>query len=136
MPVERKKKKSPEIPVSSFSDIAFLLIIFFILATTIDKITGFLGDLPAGQRSEDTQTDKAPSIQLHNDRLVLDDRDLDLPSLRKALQDLKLRERKEEKLRVVMLEAIGPIPYQRYFEVMSAISAAGGVVAIVKEDKK
>ncbi len=130
---ERRKREPPEIPVSSFSDIAFLLIIFFILATTIERIVGFVGELPSGQRSE-TPMEKAPSVQLHGERLMMDEKDVDLLTLRKRLFDLKLRERQEEQ-KVVMMETTGKVNYQRYYEVMAAISAAGGVVAIVKDEK-
>ena len=37
----RKEKRELEIPTDSVSDIAFLLIIFFILTTTLSKLTGF-----------------------------------------------------------------------------------------------
>jgi biopolymer transport protein ExbD len=34
----------------------------------------------------------------------------------------------------VLLEAAGKVDYQTYYEILAAISAAGGVVAIVEED--
>lgn len=130
----RDKKGPPEIPVSSFSDIAFLLIIFFILVTTLDKITGFVGELPAGERSE-AQTDKAPTVQLHHERLRFNDRDTDMDGLRESLEKLNLHNKQQEQ-KVVLLEATGAVKYQLYYEVMSAIDKAGGVVAMVKEEEK
>ncbi len=48
----RRDHGCDDIPVASFSDIAFLLIIFFILATTLAKTRGFITELPSGEKSE------------------------------------------------------------------------------------
>ena len=130
----RRRRKSPEMPVGSFSDIAFLLIIFFIIATTMDKMIGFVTDIPAGEKS-DAQTAETPTIQLLPDRVVFNKEDVDMPTLRKRLSGLKLAQAQDEEGRIVLLEAKGNVDYQSYFETMSAISKAGGVVAIVKEDE-
>ena len=39
-----KKRRDAEVPVSAFSDIAFLLIIFFILAASLVHVTGIVAD--------------------------------------------------------------------------------------------
>jgi biopolymer transport protein ExbD len=42
----KKKNREPEIPTSSMADIAFLLLIFFLVTTTIDVDTGIGMVLP------------------------------------------------------------------------------------------
>jgi len=37
---KKKKKEAPGVPVNSFADIAFLLIVFFVIASTLSQITG------------------------------------------------------------------------------------------------
>jgi biopolymer transport protein ExbD len=56
-----------------------------------------------------------------------------MPVLRDRLLDLRLGSKQGEE-RIVLLEAAGKTDYQTYYEAMAAISAAGGVVAIVQED--
>lgn len=46
MLVERKKQRSVEIPQSSLADIAFLLLLFFLVTTTIDLDKGIPLTLP------------------------------------------------------------------------------------------
>ena len=131
---QRKRPGTPNIPVSSFSDIAFLLIIFFIIATTMDKMTGFLSDIPAGEKSE-SQVRETPTVQLHDGRVLLNKQNVDIRLLRKELGRLKLSAAETDEGKIVLLEATGSVDYQTYFEAMSAISAAGGLVAIVKESE-
>lgn len=123
-----------DIPVVSFSDLAFLLIIFFILATTLVKTHGFSTDFPSGEKS-DEPAEKTPSVVIQADRVTLNDKPVDLATLRKELHALKLAERQGEE-KVVLLEAPADVPYQRYFETMAAISEAGGVICIVREEKE
>jgi|TARA_B100000809_G_C15002524_1_gene482030 biopolymer transport protein ExbD len=130
----RKKRGIPEIPVNSFADIAFLLIIFFLVATTMDRMTGNVSELPKGETNE-KQQDKTPTVQLHHDKITFQDAELTVSELRDKLAELKLDER-EGDAKVVAFEATGDVKYQDYFDTMCTISAAGGVIAIVKEDKK
>ena len=130
----RKKRGIPEIPVSSFADIAFLLIIFFLVATTMDRMTGNVSELPKGE-TNDQQQEKTPTVQLHHDKITFQDSELTIAELREKLAELKLHER-EGDAKVIVFEATGEVKYQDYFDAMCTISAAGGVIAIVKEDEK
>lgn len=132
----RKEKRELEIPTDSVSDIAFLLIIFFILTTTLSKLTGFTAELPsaAASQQQTKSESKTPTVQLANGKLLFDEKEVSLATLRDRLLDLRLANRQGEE-RIVMLEAAGKVDYQTYYEVMAAISAAGGVVAIVEEDE-
>ncbi|MGB0144675.1 MAG: ExbD/TolR family protein, partial [Akkermansiaceae bacterium] len=46
-----KKHRSGEVPTGSFSDIAFLLIIYFLVATVLVKVKSITADLPSGEKS-------------------------------------------------------------------------------------
>jgi len=136
MPFARRKEKSDlAIPTDSVSDIAFLLIIFFILTTTLSKLSGFTAELPsadASQKQAAATDTKTPGVQIAGGKLLFNEQEVSLDTLRDRLLDLQL-EKKEGQEKVVMLEAAGQVDYQSYYEAMAAISAAGGVVAIVEE---
>lgn len=127
----RNRSGSGQIPVSSFSDIAFLLIIFFILTTTLEKPMAFLSEIPSGQKGQ-TQQAQTTTIALHDNEIRLNDEEVTMDKLRRELRDMHLEERTGED-KIVLLEASGEVRYQNYFETMSIVSAAGGSVAIVRE---
>jgi len=125
--------RTDDLPVSSFADIAFLLIIFFILATELHSTMGFLTDLPAGQKTEAEVQDKTTAVHLREGRILLDDEQVSLDELRRRLAGMGLAARAGDD-RVVLLEAGERVAYQAYYEVMAAISQAGGVIGIVREE--
>jgi len=133
--IRRQEKRELEIPTDSVSDIAFLLIIFFILTTTLSKLSGFKAELPSADASQKqaAKTDaKTPTVQIANAKLLFNEQEVSIDALRDRLLDLNLAAKQGEE-KVVLLEAAGKVNYQTYYETMAAIAAAGGVVAIVEE---
>jgi len=129
-----KKRREAEIQVSAFSDIAFLLIIFFILATTLVHVTGIVADMPSGENTKKEEEKKTATVSIVNDQILIDDKNVTIKELRKRLADMKLPAKSEED-KVVLLTASGHVTYQTYFDVMASISAAGGVTAILQEEE-
>lgn len=129
-----KKHRSGEIPTGSFSDIAFLLIIYFLVATTLVKVKTITADLPAGEKSSQTQSDKTPIVNLRGAEVFLNDKKVDMDGLNDRLAALDLAEKDPSK-RIIMLESARGTPYENYFQALAAISANDGVVALVEEDE-
>ncbi len=128
--------------LTSFSDIANLLIIFFILTTSLAHPFGKLLEMPSASKPEDTDTKKAPkipSINLMTDRIVYtegegngSEREMTPNQLRGELMKKQLSQ-KQPNDRLVMLEVAEEVPYQRYYQIVTMISEAGGVVAMIGE---
>jgi biopolymer transport protein ExbD len=130
---QEKKNRSGEIPTDSFSDIAFLLIIYFLVATTLVKVKSITADLPAGEKSTQAQSDKTPIINLRGAEVFFNDKRMECGGSTQRLAALDLPNLDGEK-RVIMLESAKGTPYENYFQALAAISANGGVVAIVEEE--
>lgn len=134
MPFVRRRADTDDLPVSSFSDIAFLLIIFFILVTSLEQFAGFQASLPAGDQSaEQVDAEEMPTVKVHDSRITLNEETVSAEQLFQRLAAMNLAERASDEDRIVIIEASGRVPYQVYYEVMAAISGAGGVIAIVQE---
>jgi biopolymer transport protein ExbD len=132
----RQRKRESAIPTDSLSDIAFLLIIFFILTTSIRRLTGFNTDMPSAQKSppQQQQTEKTPTVALVGGALKWDGQAIDGEGLRQKLVALNLPAKKESD-RIVILETSGKVPYQQYYETLAIISGAGGIVGILTEEE-
>ena len=132
---QRKKdrRNREAVPMSAFADIAFLLIIFFILTATLNKTKGITTDIPAGEQS-DQESETTPTIQLVADKVLFDDKNVNWKELEKQLAEMRLSERENEQDRIVLIEAKEGVYYQNYYQAMVLVSKAGGVVSIVKDD--
>jgi biopolymer transport protein ExbD len=131
---KEKKHREGEIPTGSFSDIAFLLIIYFLVATTLMKVKTITADLPAGEKSAQAETEKTPIVNLNGPEIIFNDKKMTMDELDERLAALELGA-KEPGERVIMLESTKGTPYENYFQALAAISANDGVVAIVEEDE-
>lgn len=134
----RKKRNRPmagEIPLDSFSDIAFLLIIFFMVATVLTETQGFLTDLPAGKENAASAETKVPSVILSGAQITYNGTAITLSDLRRTLHELKLADKPEPTQRVVQLETSPTTEWRDYFPVWAAIAKAGGVVALVEPEE-
>lgn len=131
---EEKKHRTGEIPTGSFSDIAFLLIIYFLVATTLVKLQSVTADLPTGEKQAEAQVDKTPVVNLRGADIYFSDKKVSVENLNARIAALKLADQPPED-RVIMLEATRMTSFDVYFKVLAAISANGGVVAIVEEEE-
>jgi len=130
---KEKKHRTGEIPTGSFSDIAFLLIIYFLVATTLVKVKSITADLPTGEKATQTQSEKTPIVNLRGEDIFFNDKKVTIDVLNQRLSALELGKQEGNK-KVVMLESSKGTIYENYFNALAAISANGGVVAIVEED--
>ena len=130
---QEKKHRSANIPVDSFSDIAFLLIIYFMVATTLIKVKSITADMPAGEKSTQTQTEKTPIINLRGNEIFFNDKPIELKELNERLAALELAKQEGQK-KIILLESTKGTPYEAYFQALATISANGGIVAPVEEE--
>ena len=133
---KREGDISPDL--TSFSDIANLLIIFFILTTSLARPFGRQMDMPSSAKPPEEQKNEAdtPTINLSADRITISEngkegRELTMDQLRAELWKKNFPSR-SEKERAVVLETSDDVKYERYYQVATAIAAAGGVVAIME----
>ena len=136
--IGKKRSSEMSLDLTSFSDIANLLIIFFILTTSMVRPFGRPMDMPASQKPQDRQEKgETPTINVLSDRILYSEkegqeRELTMDELRAELLRKDFPSQ-DEKHRVVVLETAVDLKYERYFQVATAVAAAGGVVALVTE---
>jgi len=134
MSKQSQKHRDGEIPVGSFSDIAFLLIIYFLVATSLTKVKSITADLPSGEKATQAQSSKTPIVNLRGAEIFFNDKPVDMAELEARLDSLDLHDA-EGNAKVIMLESTRDTPYQAYYQAMATISEHGGVIAIVEEEK-
>jgi biopolymer transport protein ExbD len=139
----RNERAKAEIETGSFSDISFLLIIFFVLTTTFEKATGRAVDIPSAappERQVQEEEKKTPTVSVMADRILFGMGESESAGEQVSLAELKARllqlalPSKPEKDRMVLVEMAEDVVWDRYFKVVTTIAEAGGIVAIVEEE--
>lgn len=74
--VEKKKKRSYDIPMASLADIAFLLLIFFLVTTTINVDRGIGLTLPAKGKETEVRSKNITNLLINAQGKILIDNEV------------------------------------------------------------
>ncbi len=114
--------------MAAMSDVAFLLIIFFIFSASFTRPARLAVELP-GERSDQTPAapPTMPRVNVAGDHILLDSRRVELWQLTSDLRALlAMRTRPQD--RVVILSGENNVPMERMVEAMDAIRDADAAV--------
>lgn len=128
-----------DIPMAAMPDIAFLLLIFFMVSTTFLVTRKMNVELPSYEGESSGEKIVHVNVKLGRDLLEVEygdeNRQLELPSLQRYITGaLKTAENQNEK--VVLLEVRNDCPYQRVVDTFDAIRAGGGYVSLVEPEEE
>lgn len=144
--IKRKERAQlNDLDVGPFSDVSFLLIIFFILTTQILSMSGVVLSIPAGAPKEEVQEineDKQIMITLSREAVLLRLPDgeehtimaADVAELKPLLLTQNLDRKEDVSERLVVIECQSDVKYDLYYKVISIIQSTGGLLALVEED--
>ena len=136
MKIRRKPYAEPEIILASLIDIAFLLLIFFILTTTFIKTAGNKLAVPSGSLDSSKKEERQLTINLKPGDIRWGEKAEQI-----TIEDLRAELKKEDfaskdpAKRVVIVDASQDVVYDEYFQVVMAIAKAGGVMALVEQQQ-
>jgi len=133
MKFQRAPRATLKPPLAAMSDIAFQLIIFFMVTATFVNKDALNVELPNSESEQQVETDKMITIQANAEITLLDGEEVEVDGkLVDTLEDM-LTTRPEGERVVVMLTA-EDLPFQKNVDLIAAIKDAGGQVAIMMEE--
>lgn len=146
-------KSDPSIPVSGMADIAFLLIIFFMVTTSFMKDKGMSLELPKSEEDKNKKQMKEVTVTVSENQIVLNKDPVKIGELQGLLEEaldkqVKMKQKKKKKKksgkdseateskRIVILKTVGEdIPYQKWVRVVDIIKLANGTITILIEEE-
>ncbi len=134
MNIRRRKTPEPHIPFISLADIAWQVIIFFLVASTFAMNHSLNLDMPAANEKQqaNAQTAKTITVQATENQVMIDGKPVPLERLQARIAEL-LKGKKSEQDRAVIIEGKQDLTFQRDVEIMYAIQRAGGVLVMEEE---
>lgn len=119
--LSKKKNREANIPTSSMADIAFLLLTFFLVTTSLDLDKGLQLVLPAkGQGKPIPKKNIASLLVNATGEVLLDDAEIRIPEIKDAI---KLRLAQNDKL-IVSIKTDRNTKYQAYISVLDQVQLA------------
>ena len=123
----KRTRRVPGLNTTSTADISFMLLIFFLVTTSMDADKGITRELPPlDKKSENTPTnvsnDKILRLHIDNEgRLFCNDEPMELSALKDSVENVIERGGKEH---VIQLKTERDASYDAYFHVQNEIVAA------------
>lgn len=124
----RKRRRVPALNTTATADISFMLLVFFLVTTSIDSDKGLNRMLPAIPQEETQQTMDVSERNVlrisidEQDKLVCDDEQVTPDELRERI--IAFMDRAEVDKHVLSIQANRKTSYDAYFAMQKAIVAA------------
>lgn len=141
MLLNRKTRSSSEIPTSSMADIAFLLLIFFLVTTTIDMDKGINLTLPekGGQQVKIKKGNIANLLVNAEGQVLLDDEPIDINDIQRVIKQ-KIEEKgydnEGKPILIVSIKTARETDYNTYIQVLDQVKLAGATKISIAEPEK
>ncbi len=133
MLVEKKKQRTSEIPLASLADIAFLLLIFFLVTTTIDVDRGIGLTLPAKGQETKIRRKNITNLLINAQGEVLLDNEIT------PIEDIsQIIEQKiaENPRLIVSVKTDRETPYEIFIKVLDELKLANATRISIAEPEK
>jgi biopolymer transport protein ExbD len=133
-----KTSKMPvEPPAVLLTDLAFNLVIFFVVLASTDPASGRKQDIPSGTKDKAaaTQTDQNVEIVLTRTTVAVNGIVTPIADLAAKLTPMLAGKTKPEE-RMVVVKSDPDTPYSHWIRVTALVEQAGGLVALQLEESK
>ena len=124
-----------EPPSVATGDIAFNLIVFFLVCASTQPDSGRAQQLPRAEQTKQQQQAQNLEVTLTREAFLLDGAPVREKELEKRLRQ-KLSAKSSPSERVVVLKSDKATPYHHWIRASIAIENAGGVITIQREETK
>ena len=123
---KRESRVSPEIPTASMADIAFLLIVFFLVTTTMNQDKGLSLHLPPVGETKEVQSKNILNVWINaRDQLAFFENDQLTPIASGQLQSqIKARMAENDKL-IISVKTERGATYRTFVDVLDELKMAG-----------
>jgi biopolymer transport protein ExbD len=136
MRMRRTNKLLIEPPASATGDIAFNLIVFFLVCASVQPDAGRKQTIPSSETVQDQKQEETNvEVLLTRDTVALDGDFVAMGQFLPRLQ-AKLAGKTSPDDRVVVFKEKPDTPYSRYINVMRLIDEAGGVIVFQIEEER
>jgi biopolymer transport protein ExbD len=133
MLIGKKKDRKSEVPMASLADIAFLLLIFFLVTTTIDVDRGIGLTLPGKGEEQEVRTKNIANLLINAEgRIFFDNGEVPVEDLNRLVRE-KIAENPNL---IISVKTVRETEYNVYVKVLDQLKTAKATrISIAEPDK-
>ena len=125
-----------EPPASATGDIAFNLIVFFLVCASIQPDSGRKQTIPkAEQTKQQEQKNENLEVILTRQTVAINGTFMTLPQFDRQIRTILAGKRSPEE-RVVVIKSRKDVPYSHWIDITSRIEDAGGIITLQLEEER
>lgn len=128
MKEQKKKRKLPALGAGSMADVAFLLLIFFLVTTTIETEAGIESTLPPYTEDQTPRphfVDNILAIEVNgNDKIMLNGQSASVRQIQSSILDLVFHKAQSPQKAIVTLQNSHQTSYDFYIQVYDAVKGS------------
>ncbi|HEX9972791.1 MAG TPA: biopolymer transporter ExbD [bacterium] len=133
MMVEKKKTRTTTIPTATLPDVAFLLLLFFLVTTTIDVDKGLSLVLPPKGETKEVSKKNILNILINAEgKVMVDDTIMEIPMLKTVIQ----RKIAENPNLILSVKTVSNTNYRDYVRVLDQLKQANAKKISIAEPEK
>lgn len=132
----KRTKLLVEPPASATSDIAFILIVFFLVCASVEPDKGRAQTLPRSEpEPQKNKQSQNIEVELTRDAVIMNGNPLPKETFTKTII-LKLADKTREEDKIVAVKSRKEVPYSHWVDVTGIIEDAGGVITLQLEEEQ
>ena len=135
MKSRRSTKLLVDVPAVASGDIAFNLIVFFLVCASTQPDTGRPQLLPKSDQTQQQQQDEHLTVDLKRNAILINGDPVKSNEV-KARVKAKLAGKSRPDDRVVIVKSADDVPYHAWIEVTTQIEDAGGIITLQLEEER
>lgn len=136
MAIAKRQKYLSEPPGVATGDIAFNLIVFFLVCASTQPDSGRKQTLPRSEQNAQTQEEQQNiEVKLTRSALIVNG-DVTPPAQFDELIAMKLRDKQKPEDRIVVVKSDKDVPYTKWIDFTSRIEDLGGVITLQLEEER
>jgi len=134
--VRRNRKLLVDPPEAATGDIAFILIVFFLVCASVQPDQGREQNLPRSEEQEEKKNQtKNPTVLIKRGEVDVNDQRIKLAELPLKMSEL-LRGKERPEDRIVVVKSAKDTPYHFWIQITGQIEQAGGVITLQIEEER
>jgi biopolymer transport protein ExbD len=136
MKLRRKDKLLSEPPAVATGDIAFNLIVFFLVCASVQPDSGRKQSIPKSE-SKEQKTEQSENIEVNLTRTTVGINGNPIPTkdfLARLTGMLRTRTRQED--RIVVVKSTDDTPYHHWIQITGWIEQSGGIITLQLEEER